>query len=74
MLAPISCPVCHSRYLRSVLRDASFSATLGGELSPLLGVRSYKCELGHVFMIVDAETIGTRSGAENVLYIPNQPR
>jgi len=47
-----SCPVCRSEVLRRVLRDATFLADLGGEVSPLADVTSYRCANGHVFMIL----------------------
>lgn len=52
MYSQRSCPVCRSEALRRVLRDATFLADLGGEVSPLADVTSYRCANGHVFMIL----------------------
>ena len=60
MAFPHSCPVCRSESLRRVLRGATFLAKLGAEVSPLNGVASYQCEQGHVFLIVESETVRTQ--------------
>jgi hypothetical protein len=64
MYSQRSCPVCGSDVLRRVMRDATFLANLGGEVSPLTDVMSYGCVNGHVFMILPS------FGAESATQLP----
>ena len=45
------------------MRNATFLANLGGELNPLNGVASYRCNNGHLFMILQASTMETAGSA-----------
>lgn len=47
------------------MRDATFLANLGGELNPLNGVASYRCNNGHLFMILQASGLESAANATN---------
>jgi hypothetical protein len=47
-----TCPLCGSEKLTDVLRNWRFKAEAEGDSHEIRGVTAYRCENGHVFMIV----------------------
>jgi hypothetical protein len=66
-----SCPVCRSESLQRVLRGATFSADLGGEINPLQGVTSYRCSQGHLFMILATAPVAPQRVCDSPIFLLN---
>ena len=52
-MVPAVCPICRSEEVQQTLREVLLSAYASGLASSSAGALAYRCDAGHVFLIVD---------------------
>jgi hypothetical protein len=52
-MVPVVCPICRSEKLQQTVREVLLSAHAMGLTSKSAGAVAYRCDAGHIFLIVD---------------------
>ena len=52
-MSPLQCPICRSASITRILRDIMISARVSDLVSHSSGALAYRCDTGHIFLVID---------------------